>query len=136
MEDEVRRGYRAIWAVNPTGGRPWSVYVPYETLEKVAKGPLRGMRELAFLVPQVLQRPRAVLRATLGEEEGELLCYVGVPGFAFTADGSRSPPFRKEVFLVLVGKDHVVYNWWWRPCSPNDPEIPLDPRIRFHGRLI
>ena len=101
------------------------------------------IKEAATTVPMVLQKPRAVFRGLMRDgdepraksEEG-WLCYCGVPAVAYNADGSERAPWPNEVFLVFVSSEKVVYNWYWSPCDPQNPELPEGYLERFKERAL
>lgn len=99
---------------------------------------LRGAaRELAYLVPFVLQNPTAIFRGVRDEGESQWLCYAGLPEDAFNhRTGERVRPWAGQVFLVFVDDDRIVYNWRWDRSDATSLRLPVDYAERFEERLL
>ncbi len=101
---------------------------PIQRAKRMGRG---AELECAYLVPDVLQHPRHVWRGLRWDDDPILsggvegwLCYCKIPPYSYGKDGKRNPPRPNRVFIVVVDTDLIVYNWWWVPCDPDDPECP------------
>ena len=72
-KDESRRGGLMVAAVDPIDGRLVELQLSYDRLQFMKRLGVRALKETAFLVPEVLQRPTAIfegLRREVDEDHG------------------------------------------------------------------
>jgi hypothetical protein len=94
-------GCVALEAIRPRDGKRWEVYLRQSKIEATAKRGMGAARELAYLVPFVLQNPTAVFRGVREEGASQWLCDVGSPPDAYNhKTGERLRPWADQVFLV------------------------------------
>jgi len=138
-----RRELLATNAIDPVTGQLMVVIYSHAKLLNCLRGNAGQIQEAAHLVPMVLRKPQAVFRGlrrdadepVKNNEEG-WLCYSGIPTHAYNEDGTPRRLWPKEVFLVFVSADKVVYNWYWYESDPGDPDLPKGYKERFRERLI
>ncbi len=127
-----RRGYRVIRnAIDPRDGTTWDIRVSEAKIESIAKRSWGQVKELAYLVPEVLSGPTAVFQGVREVGEKDWLCYCGVPGYAYAKDGRRIAARIGEVYLVFVNADRVAYNFRWEHCDTVKRSFPKDYETRF-----
>lgn len=130
-------GCVALAAISPTDGKQWDVYLRQARIEAAARRGMGAARELAYLVPFVLQNPTAIFRGVRDEGESMWLCYAGLPEDAFNHHtGERVRPWTGQVFLVFVDDDRIVYNWRWDKSDATSLRLPVDYAERFEERLL
>jgi hypothetical protein len=140
---EKRREALTLDAIDPKDGRQIVVMFSQEKLLAVAKRSKGQIKEAAYAVPIILQKPKAVFRGLLretdepkGEGDEGWLCYCGIPEIAYNEDGTPRAPWAGEVLMVFVSSEKVVYNWYWVKCDKNDPNLPEDHSVRFKERSL
>src|SRR3989304_6542235 len=108
-----------ILAVNPFDGKTIDVTISSNRIHgpvSISKG---RILETAYLVPEILKKPKAIFQGVRLEEDEKgtespgWLAYSGIPSRAFTHDGKEIAPYENEVFLVFVNADRVAYLWYW-----------------------
>jgi hypothetical protein len=139
-ESPSRRDLLAINAYDPESKGEIEVYISHERLLAVGRRSKGQILEAAELVPQVLQCRGPVFEGFRKEEDEDKRgvgwrCYCGIPDRSYSQDGERCPPRRKQVYLVFVNEDRVVYNWRWELADPDDPLLPQGVENRFARRL-
>jgi len=128
---------RGSQAINPTDGKRWEVYLRASKLDSTAKRGMGAARELAYLVPFVLQHPNAIFRGVREEGESQWLCYVGSPADAYNhKTGDPVRPWSGQVFLVFVDDDRIVYDWRWDRADADDLRLPVDSARRFEEKVL
>lgn len=133
---KARRNYVFAEAVNPQDGKLWHLLLSHQKMDDTAKRGMLHAKELAHTVPTILRAPRAIFKG-IRDENDEGLCYVGVPSCSFRgAEGHRAPPWEKEVFLVFVNPEGIIYNWRWEKRALDNPFLPVDYRTRFRERAL
>ena len=137
-----RRDYLTIRAVDPDTGKDSEVMLSYDRLHRVCSRSIGQTKEAKFLVPEILQKPKAIFKGLRKEEDQRYtktegwLCYCGVPSCAYARNGNRIEPRPNEVFLVFVDVEKIAYLWYWSECDESDPNIPTDSETRFRGRKL
>jgi hypothetical protein len=138
----TRREALSVMAVLPDDGTAIKVTLSHAKLMSVAKRGRGAVLEAAQLVPYTLQRPEAIfrgLRQDTDEPRGSgtgWLCYCSKPVCAYHRDGTKIAAYDNEVFLVFINADKVVYQWYWHPSDPDDPNLPADHHNRFKERAL
>lgn len=130
-------------AIDPVSGQLMVVEYAHAKLQNCCRGNAGQIHEAANLVPMILLKPHAVFRGlkrdadepVKNNEEG-WLCYSGIPTHAYNEDGTPRGSWPKEVFLVFVSSDKVVYNWYWYESDPSNPSLPKGHKERFRERII
>jgi len=146
MEGETDKKPRypssAILALEPISRKTHVVYVSTLAIDRARKRNIGAKLECAYLVPKVLQAPRHVWKGLRWDDDEMFsdapgwLSYCKIPSHSYAEDGREKPPRPKRVFMVCVNRDAIVYNWWWVPCDPEDPECPEQYKIRFREQLL
>jgi len=132
----ARKGYASVPAINPVDGNQWDLYISLDKIKVTAKRGTLHAKELAYIVPPILLAPKAIF-AGVRDEGDEWLCYAGRPSCSFRGpDGARCVPWPKQVFLVFVNGDRVVYTWRWEKASLENPNLPEEHRTRFGRRVL
>lgn len=93
----------------------------------LATHPPYVVHNLLHLVPAVLAAPSAVFRGL--RDAGDLTegwSFVGSPGFAYDARGTRVAAPAGMCFMVFVSPDGYVFDWDWVPESG-----PTERAVRF-----
>jgi hypothetical protein len=130
-------GCVAIEAVSPKDGKRCEVFLRQSKIEATAKRGMGAARELAYLVPFVLQNPNAVYRGVREEGESQWLCYAGSPPDAYNhKTGERLRPWAGQVFLVFLDDDRIIYNWRWDKADADSLRLPADFARRFEEQVI
>ncbi len=136
-----RRDYLTIRAIDPDTGKDSEVILSYDRLHQVCRSSGQ-IKEAKFLVPEILQKPKAIFEGLRKEEDQRYtktegwLCYCGVPSCAYTRNGIRIEPRPNEVFLVFVDVGKIAYLWYWYECDESDSNIPMDSETRFRKRKL
>jgi hypothetical protein len=136
----------AILAFDPTSRETYSVRVSQRAILAAKRRNLGAVLECAYLVPNVLQTPRHVWTGLRWDDDAMFndspgwgpawLSYCKIPSCSYREDGTQQAPRPNRVFMVCVNSDKIVYNWWWVPCDPRDPECPEQYDIRFRELLL
>ena len=139
-EEESRRRYITIAAVDPTTGETCDVMISYDRIQTVGRRSLGHAKECAFIVPAVLQHPTMVFEGLRRDEDEDRRgvgwrCYCGIPEHAYLEDGASIPPYAGEVYLVFVNDERVAYNWRWERADDDDPRLPENYNHRFRKQL-
>jgi len=141
-KSQSRRDYLAIRAINPDTGKVSEVMLSYDRLHQVGSRSIGQTKEAKKLVPEILQKPKAIFEGLRKEEDQRYtktegwLCYCGVPSCAYVQNGNKIESRPNEVFLVFVDAEKVVYLWYWYECDNDDPNIPMDAELRFRRRTL
>lgn len=139
-QDDTRRNYLQLDALDPDSDQLTKVQVSYDRMQAVARRSMAHAKECGLIVPQILQSPTAIFEG-LREDDDEdprgvgWRCYCGRPNKAYHPDGSERSPYPEQVYLVFVNDDHVAYNWRWEKADPDDPNLPQNHTHRFRKRL-
>ncbi|MCO5170738.1 MAG: hypothetical protein M9894_30795 [Planctomycetes bacterium] len=122
-DTDTRAGYAPLDAIEPVTGRPCTVWISRERVARVAKGDLRGAKQLAYCEPYVLAYPTAIFRGLKREGATQGLLYVGVPPKAsYGESGVEGPPPPGMVLGVYV-IDGVAYHARWF-AADNSGKVP------------
>jgi len=118
----------------------WDVYLDFAYVHDMASHGPGAIKEAFYCVNQILRAPTHLFRGFLKEKDhsrrGEgWLCYCGVPSNSYDDDGNPREPLAKNVFLVFVTRENVVYNWRWERADKNNPLLPEDLEGRFKEHL-
>ena len=133
---KARRNYVLVEAINPQDGKPWDLLLSHQKMDYTAKRGILHAKELAHIVTEILKAPRAIFRG-MRDENDEGLCYTGVPSCSFRGPkGEWAPPWEKEVFLVFVNPEGIIYNWRWEKRALDNPFLPVDYKTRFRERAL
>jgi hypothetical protein len=125
-----------LLAFNPIDGQRWTVIVPAAHIWLTWQRGMGPTRELAELVPFVLEHPTAVFRGLRDRESPEGLCYTGLPSKAYDySNGKKVGPWSGEVYLVFVNGAGAVYTERWEKSAPDDQTLPEGHETRFVERL-
>lgn len=132
----------AIEALDPQTRKMRVVRVSARAIEAAVRRSRGARLECAELVPNVLQYPAHVWRGLRWDDDEMFssgpgwLSYCKIPAYSYREDGAKQPPRPNRVFMVCVNMDGVVYNWWWVPCDPRNPEYPEQYDERFREQLL
>jgi hypothetical protein len=133
---EPRRGYEVRDASDPHDGKLWQIRVSHRRMDEVARRGYGQAKELAFLVPEVLESPCAIFQGVREDGEDDWLCYCGRPEYAYRGfTGQRVLAPLDEVYLVFVNSDRVAYLNRWDKADSEQRRFPVDYRIRFGKRV-
>jgi len=141
-KSKSRRKCLSINSVDPDTGKYYEVMLSYERLHKVCSRSIGQTKEAKFLVPEILQKPKAKFEGLRKDEDERYTktegwrCYCGVPSCAYTRNGNRIETRPNEVFLVFVNVEKIVYLWYWYSSDENDPELSEDWETRFKQRRL
>ncbi len=140
-ESRSRREQILLEAINPVDGKSCHVQISFDRMQAVGRRSLGQAKECGYIVPMILQRPAAVFEGLRRDEDDDLRgvgwrCYCGVPDRSFRVDGTESPPYPGQVFLVFVNDEEVAYNWYWAKCDRDDRTLPEGYVDRFRKRLL
>lgn len=109
------------------------------TLGRISKA---HTMEAAFLIPEILQEPRAIFEGLRMEsdERGNpgtagWRCYCGIPSCSYDSDGIKRPPQRGRIFLVFVNHDRDAFSWRWEHWSEDSPGLPINHANRFQEMI-
>lgn len=137
-----RRDYLKIRAIEPVHGKDCEVLISIDRVERVGRRSRGQTMEAAFIVPEILQNPKAIFEGVRREEDERgsnspgWRCYSGIPSKGYVKSGKEVPPWPGEVFLVFVNAENVAYLWYWSECSKDDPNVPIDCETRFRERKL
>jgi len=128
-------------------------FLSFDHRNYIWKGPEWKYRELQYIVPGVLEKPRHLWRgirhARAWEEvllkdgwtkemaesafDPDWWAYTGVPKFDFDGwRGAKKVPYPPGyVFLVCVNEDKMIYIWLSVKADPTDPTKPEGHEKRF-----
>ena len=130
-----------VEAVNPDDWKtPQLVCVRDSDLQFHAGRGLGAVEECKYVF-QALSRPESLFRGIRKDEDEKFtdspgwLCYSTRVSCRYNREGQPYSS-EKEVFLVFVNEEKVVYNWTWCEADPSDDKIPIDSDTRFKERLI
>lgn len=136
----------AILALEPTSRTTYTVRVNQRAILAAKRRNRGAVLECIYLVPNVLQSPGHVWRGLRWDDDDMFndtpgwgpawLSYCKIPPYSYSENGTKRPPRPNRVFMVCVNSDKIVYNWWWVPCDPRDPECPEQYDIRFRELLL
>jgi len=140
-ESQSRREGIMLEAVNPIDGKTCQVQISFDRMQAVGRRSLGHAKECAYIVPMILQQPTAVFEGLLRDEDEDRRgqgwrCYCGIPDVSYRQDGSQSPPYPGQVYLVFVNDENVAYNWRWEKSDPRDTSLPDRYATRFKKRLL
>lgn len=143
MCDPVSQHYEYVDAVNPNDGSKFTVKISCERMQIVARRGKGHIYEMAYVLPEVLIKPKAIF-AGLRRDEDEpkksnsfgSLCYVGRPSVAYRSNGQRVEPWPGQVYLVFVSDENVAYNWRWEKADSKDLNMPKEFDKRFKRRAL
>src|ERR1700722_17881841 len=106
-KSESRREGLLIQAVSPADGKTCEVQISHSRIQAVGRRSMGQAKECAYTVPYILQHPTAIFEGLKRDEDEDRsgvgrLCYCGIPGHSYQADGSEGRPYRGQVYLVFV----------------------------------
>jgi hypothetical protein len=108
MCEPVSQHYEYLDAVNPVDGSKFIVKISYERMQNVARRGKGHVLEMAYVLPEVLIKPKAIFAGLRRDEDepkerGSLgwLCYVGRPSVAYRSNGQRVEPGRFKFIWCL-----------------------------------
>ncbi len=136
-----RRKYLTLQAINPGDGTKCDVLVSHARMQAVGRRSMAHAKECAFIVPMILQQPKAIFEGLRQDEDEDRQgvgwrCYCGIPEHAYRSDGTQREPFPGQAYLVFVNDEHVAYNWRWEKADPNNPGLPDKHDERFKKRVL
>lgn len=133
-----RAGYFIIDnCVNPFDGKTWDIRVSRLRVAAIAKRGMGPAKEMAFILPMILRKPKAIFQGVREDGESEWLCYSGIPSCSYRGpSGDQRQAYTDEVFLVFVNADRVAYNHRWEACDPDNVNVPHATPDRFIRRVI
>ncbi|GMU21869.1 MAG: hypothetical protein AMXMBFR13_19570 [Phycisphaerae bacterium] len=129
-----KAGYASFEAVNPDDGKTHEVFVSPRRMQAVARRGEHAIREMAWVVSEVLRKPGRIFEGIRWEEDcdsnspiDEWLCYAGIPSVDFRTPDSdvRSDPRPGKIFLIFVNVERVAYNWRWEPIEDGTIDLPI-----------
>lgn len=140
-----RAGYISLDALDFRDRGTFDVLLAQEKIKRARFAGIQLAKELAFLVPEILQSPKAIFEGIRWDNDEDRtsvdswLCYCGVPSRAFTINGADRAPYENKVYLVFVNADRVVYHYRWDKCCPDNPWMPVGyddiAKPRFRKRI-
>ncbi|ODS31207.1 MAG: hypothetical protein SCARUB_03678 [Candidatus Scalindua rubra] len=142
MCNPVSRHYVHLDAINPIDGKKFSVKVNRKRMQIVARRGKGHVYEMAYVLPEVLMKPKAIfegLRIDEEEPKDDIIgwhCYVGKPSKAFRSNGQQMEAWPDQVYLVFVNEENVVYNWRWEKADSRDLDMPKEYDKRFRKRVL
>jgi len=138
MPKTERKGYYpAIEAADKDGGTRL-VWVSINRAKQIASlHGERGVKQLAYSVPEVLKNPTALFRGTRPDQP-DWLCYCGKPSRWYVGDSAAQSPFPpNKVLLVFVNDRDEIYTYGLEECDLDDKSLPKDhsETSRFQSRV-
>ncbi len=90
---------------------------------------------LTEVVPRILMDPVRIYQGVREEGEDEWLCYTGIPMKRFRLDGAEFLPDARDLLLIFINVDRVLYNF--RIDSSENPfsGVPMNEAARFKRRV-
>ena len=139
--EDSRRQYITIEAVDPKDGTRCEVMISYDRMQAVGRRSMGHAKECAYIVPTILQHPTAIFEGLRRDEDEDRAgygwrCYCGIPEHAYLADGTAIRPYPGQVYLVFVNDEGVAYNWRWEQADPEDPRLPVGHEHRFRRQVL
>ena len=136
-----RREMLVVHAINPVDGKTCDVQISYQRLHSVAARSIGQLKEASETVPYILQHPTAIFEGLRREEDEDKWgcgwrCYCGIPPNSYGTDGTETPPYPRQVFLVFVNEEAVAYNWRWEKGDAKDLRLPIGHETRFRRKLL
>ncbi len=89
----------------------------------------------------ILEQPTAIFEGLRRDEDEDKWgsgwrCYCGRPTQSYRSDGSVSPPYPGQIYLVFVNDERVAYNWRWKKADLDRPNLPAGYLSRFRLQLL
>ncbi len=92
MRGHVSQRYEPLEALNPDDGKLFTVKLSVERIHTIVKRGEGAVREMAFVVPEILTKPKAIFEGLRKDEDEKhnskdslgWRCYVGIPSTSIT----------------------------------------------------
>jgi hypothetical protein len=139
---ESRRQYLTLQALDPVTRKPNAeIQISYDRMQTVGRRSLGHAKECGYIVPAILQQPRAVFEGLRRDEDEDprgvgWRCYCGIPDRSYRRDGTEAAAYPQQVYLVFVNEEGVAYNWRWEKADPDNPNLPIGDQDRFQKQLL
>ena len=136
-----KRYFLSTWAINPSDGKPYDVHITHDRMNFIARIGKSLIFEAAYIVPHILQNPRAIFEGLRSDNDEDKRgygwrCYCGIPDYRYDNHGDALPPWPDKVFCVFVNSESIIYNWRWEKRALEESGLPINYENRFHERLL
>ena len=120
----ARRDYITLLAIEPKDGTfSCEVQISFERMQAVGRRSMGHAKECGLI-----------------EDEDRWgygwRCYCGLPERSYRQDGSATPPYRGQVYLVFINDERVAYDWRWETADAENLSLPMGHQTRFKQRLL
>lgn len=140
-----RRKFAPFTAIDPESGTRIEVHVTEDRAKWIASKGKGAVMEMAHTVKEVLAAPKAIYDGIRWDEDQDRgnktadgwVCYCGHPRFYYEPNNTQPQSSgNKEVFLVFVNKDRIVYQWRWEDADEDGTGLPRGHHARFCKKVL
>ena len=138
---ESRREYITIVAIDPIYGKPCEVLISYDRIQAVGREVLVTPKNVHISFRLFCNILRPFLKVFGGTRTNPAKALAGDVTAAFRnksflQDGTPIRPYAGQIYLVFVNDENVAYNWRWEKSDESDLRLPRDHDTRFRRRLL